>query len=587
MESTKMMKFHAMQERVDIKELAVQANLGRTTMIETLDKEKILSLCKEVAGLKAITAVCLYGSWVCGYARPDSDLDVLLVLDNYENGVKYEYKQLNNIHLAVLVVDRELFEHDVDAGDLGEFAAGRILTPYHPLLNPEYLWKQEVKLKKRVIKEALENLVLEYSKLATELLIEPVYFMLNYMYRRARIYPPLKYSYLGILREDLRDQNLALAMKGYLTALREMADDGLVRIVGNYVKIDETFLNATVKRKHGIAFILDSIEKATKAYIMPGYVGTLAPLTFAQELVTKLERELRTMSRSKRDLDDPREHLFLQTATGLITLREETTVADFVKKIATFGGASPTMVKRLGGVLNTVFLVQFQQDKASKIVAVKAFKDWAGYKWFPLALWTSGVQNFAIAGKERMSNEYTINRFLKRQGFSVPEIYHVSWKDKLLFLEYVKGVSIDKIVQRVMRSTISETEETLLRNVGEKIACVHRVGVALGDCKPENVILSTEGKIYLVDFEQASKTGNQVWDVAEFLFFSGFYAKRTTSRLIIRRVAESFIQGYLNAGGSVNNIRSVPTMNYRRIFSPFLSPATVEEISKACEQASP
>ncbi|MEM2851077.1 MAG: lipopolysaccharide kinase InaA family protein [Candidatus Bathyarchaeia archaeon] len=564
----------------------MQANLGRTTMIETLDKEKILSLCREVAGLKAITAICLYGSWVCGYARSDSDLDVLLVLDSYENGVKYQYKQLNNIHLAILVVDRELFEHDVDAGDLGEFAAGRILTPYYPLLNPDYLWQQEVKLKKRVIKEALENLVLEYSKLAAELLIEPVYFMFNHMYRRARIYPPLKYSYLGIVREDLRDRNINLAMKGYLTALREMADDGLVRIAGNYVKIDETFLNSIVKRKHGIAFILDSIEKATKAYIMPGYVGTLAPLTFAQELMTKLERELRTMNRPKRDLDDPREHLFLQTATGLITLREETTVADFVKKIATFRGASPTTVKRLGGVLNTVFLVQFQQDKASKMVAVKAFKDWAGYKWFPLALWTSGVQNFAIAGKERMSNEYTINRFLKRHGFSVPEIYYVNWKNKLLFLEYVEGIGIDKIVQKVMRDVISEAEETLLRNVGGKIACVHKVGVALGDCKPENVILSNNGEIYLVDLEQASKTGNQVWDVAEFLYFSGFYAKRTTSRPTIRRLSESFIQGYLNAGGSVNNIRNAATANYRRIFSPLLSLTTIEEISKACEQVS-
>jgi tRNA A-37 threonylcarbamoyl transferase component Bud32/predicted nucleotidyltransferase len=555
-------------------------------MVEALEKEKILALCKEIAGLKAITAACLYGSWVCGYARPDSDLDVLLVLDSYESGVKYQYEELDNIQLAVLVVDRELFEHDVEVCGLGEFAAGRILTPYYSLLNPDYLWQQEVKLKKRVIREALENLVLEYSKLATELLIEPVYFMLDQMHRRTRVYPPLKYSYLGILRGELRDRNIKLTMNGYLAALKELADDGLVRIVGNHVKINETFLDATAKRKHGIALILDSIEKATKTYVTPGYVGTLAPLTFAQELTTKLKRELRTMNRIKHDLDDPREHLLLQTATGMITLREETTIADFVKKNARFSKASQTTVKKLGGVLNTVFLVRFQQDETPKTVAVKAFKDWAGYKWFPLALWTLGIQNFAIAGKERMANEYSINRFLKRQGFPVPEIYHVSWKDKLLFLEYLEGKSIDKIVQNVMHGAISESEETLLRRVGGRIARVHRAGVALGDCKPENIILSNDGEIYLVDLEQASKAGNQVWDIAEFLYYSGFYAKLATPRSIIRRVSESFINGYVNAGGSINNIRTAAITDYRRIFSPFLSLATVEEVSKACEQAS-
>jgi len=564
----------------------MQENLGRNTMVETLDKEKILALCKEIAGLKAITAACLYGSWVCGYARPDSELDVLLVLDSYESGVKYQYKQLNNIHLAVLVVDTELFEHDVDIGGLGEFVAGRILTPYNSLLNPDYLWKQEVKLKKRVIREALENLVLEYSKLAAELVIEPVYFMLNQMHKCARVYPPLKYSYLGILREELRGRNTELTMRGYLTALREIADDGLVKIVGNHVKINETFLDEITKRKHGIALILDSIEKATKAYVTPGYVGALAPLTFAQELMAKLKRELRTMTRTTHDLDDPRKHLLLQTETGIVTLSEETPIADFVKKNATFGGASQTTIKKLGGVLNTVFLVQFQQDETPKTVAVKAFKDWAGYKWFPLALWTSGIQNFAIAGKERMSNEYSINRFLKRQGFPVPEIYHVSWKDKLLFLEYLEGKSIDKIVQKVMRDAISETEEILLRRVGGSIARVHRVGVSLGDCKPENVILSTDGEIHLVDLEQASKRGNQVWDIAEFLYYSGFYAKLATPRSIIRRASESFIQGYVDAGGPINNIRNAAAADYRRIFSPFLSLATIEEVSEACEQAS-
>jgi predicted nucleotidyltransferase len=40
-----------------------------------------------------VVSICLYGSRVAGYAKPDSDYDVLIVLEDYKPTVRYRYLQ--------------------------------------------------------------------------------------------------------------------------------------------------------------------------------------------------------------------------------------------------------------------------------------------------------------------------------------------------------------------------------------------------------------------------------------------------------------------------------------------------------------
>ena len=62
----------------------------------------ILDACNRVAGKSRIEAICLYGSRASGYAREDSDYDILLILAEYPNGVKYSYEKVDDNQLAIL-----------------------------------------------------------------------------------------------------------------------------------------------------------------------------------------------------------------------------------------------------------------------------------------------------------------------------------------------------------------------------------------------------------------------------------------------------------------------------------------------------
>src|SRR5919201_4814356 len=87
-------------------------------------------LSKLTKGHRRIIAACIYGSRVAGYARPDSDVDLLVVLENYPYVVKYVYFSESGIKLSALAVDRRALERDAKSAFLGEFVVGRLLHIY-------------------------------------------------------------------------------------------------------------------------------------------------------------------------------------------------------------------------------------------------------------------------------------------------------------------------------------------------------------------------------------------------------------------------------------------------------------------------
>ncbi|MEW6604759.1 MAG: nucleotidyltransferase domain-containing protein, partial [Thermoproteota archaeon] len=89
----------------------------------------------KVAKGRAVAAACIYGSRVAGYSRPDSDIDILVVLENYPYVIKYVYFTEQGAKLSVLAVDKKTLERDAKTGFLGEFVVGRLLHVYEPISN--------------------------------------------------------------------------------------------------------------------------------------------------------------------------------------------------------------------------------------------------------------------------------------------------------------------------------------------------------------------------------------------------------------------------------------------------------------------
>jgi hypothetical protein len=49
-------------------------------------------------------------------------------------------------------------------------------------------------------------------------------------------------------------------------------------------------------------------------------------------------------------------------------------------------------VEEFGGVLNDVYLIRAYAGGVEKKVLVKRFKNMSSMKWFPLSMWSVGVQ---------------------------------------------------------------------------------------------------------------------------------------------------------------------------------------------------
>ena len=549
----------------------------------------VLDVCKRIAGShkSRIVSACFYGPWVCGYADEKSDVHVLLVLSKIRSILKSYLKPLNRINAFILAVDQAAFEEDVKQGRLGEFTAEKITVPCEPLINEEYLRRQEVRAKKRIVLELLENIVLEFPALSHELLIQAEYFMYEAMMRRARVFLPVTYSFLNMLRRDVRKENVESMMRGYLEALDELAKEDQITVSNGHIKITKNLMNAIRRRKFRLPLFLKSFQRSALLHILTILPKMMRPLAYDEEVFMRSNRGVKA-EELVFQLEDPKKYLLIPTPLGFVTLSDETGIKDFVRKAVPGGEVLDMKIEEVGGVLNAVYLLTFQKNREKQKVKVKKFKNWYGFKWFPLALWALGTKTFAVLGRSRLEREYAVNKFLHSQGFPVPTILYFSPKQSLIFEDFIEGENLTKIIKRIISSRKEEVtaEAALVREVGRKIAEAHRLGVALGDCKPENIVVTKNGKTFFVDLEQATRdgNGNQAWDVAEFLYYSGHYVSPISPADSAVLIAKEFIRGYLEAGGRRETVRKAGSARYTKVFSIFTPPQVLLAVSNICKK---
>lgn len=323
--------------------------------------KKIFYACREVAKDRGLVSICIYGSQACGYARKDSDYDILLVMNKYTEGVRYFYKEIDDKQFAILAVDQKTLELDAEKGDLGDFVSGRLLSPYIPVLNPEYLRETEFTTKRRFAEEDLEDLVIEYGELSRGLIIKPEYLVLARMEKRSRVYLPLKYSYANMLRQDLKDNNMRIILSAYGRVFDDLAASGMVKIRGETITLSDSYVDSVLSYKilNKVINLIDFSKRAFYSYITHGKAGKVRLNVVAKELTSKIKREIQTTFNGQ-ELEDPKNHLFLKTEQGLINLNKKDAIIEKVREIK---GNKKVEVKTLAGALNEVYLVTIENEK--------------------------------------------------------------------------------------------------------------------------------------------------------------------------------------------------------------------------------
>ena len=551
--------------------------------------EQILNFCRHVAGSCQNTAACITGDYALGLSNTKTPVEVLLIIRDFQPRLMNYVKVFAQRNVIIFAVDKWIFERDVDRGFLGEALAGRMIFPFITLMNEDYLNNQDVRLKKRLILELLENLVLDFPELSYNFQIEPEYFMHETMMSRARLFPPMIHNLLNFMQKDVKNRNVKSVMPGYLEALRELEEEDTIAFLDGYVKISKKFMEKVENRKIRFLNLFKTAQRTLFNSLLGIFSKTLGFLSESRGSFLKFQGDIGENSKLIHQLEDPLRYLYIPTAQGLVPLSDKMDIEAFARKVLSRDEEAEIEIEKIGGVLNDVYLIRAVVNGDEKKVVAKRFKDWSSIKWFPLNLWALGTRTFAVLGRSRLERECAINQQLYSMGFDVPKILYVSHGERLVFMEYVDGEKLDKIIKRIADQKTAESvknELSVMNKVGEKFAEVHAMSIALGDTKPENIMVREKNdEICLLDLEQASRNGDKVWDIAEFLYYSGHHLPPFVGTHSAEVITKAFIEGYLRAGGDAKLVRKVGNPKYTKVFSIFTFPSIILAISNICRKA--
>jgi tRNA A-37 threonylcarbamoyl transferase component Bud32 len=543
----------------------------------------ILEFARHVAGQSKIAAVAQVDHFLTKPQNGRTTHEVMVVIRDFQPRLMSYLKTVKSKTVFVFAVDQWVFERDIDRGLLGEAIASKLVFPYQAFEGKEYLREREVELKQRLISEMLENLVINFPELANRIQILPQFFLYETFYNRLRVFPLLAYDLVDLI-ERLK-QNEAEALGSYTSALVLLEAQGKILHKDGYYFITKSFISKCQDPK----LRLVNLSKNMPRTLFTSFFGVFPQL---MNIVTQnTEAFLRTQKinwarpfEQASAFVDPQKYVFFPTAHGLVSLSEKIDIKGYTKKMLLKDENIDVTVQPVGGMLNDVYLIKAGERK----VLAKRFKDWSGFKWFPLSLWSFGARSFAVSGQARLAKECAISEFLSNEGFNVPKILHVSNAERLVFMEFIDGENLSQAIKGYSLSANDAAASTVLTtvtHVGETLAKVHLHGVTLGDTKPDNVLIKFNGEIFLIDFEQASQGGDKPWDIAVFLYYCGHYLQPFDSTEKAEAIAHAFIGGYLVGGGNVEDIHKAALAKYTRVFSIFTMPPIILAISNACKKA--
>jgi tRNA A-37 threonylcarbamoyl transferase component Bud32/predicted nucleotidyltransferase len=546
-------------------------NLQRLSPEET---EQLLEVADNVVGDGGrALAVAAYGSKVAGYARPDSDYDLIVVAKKFRGRIRYQYVR-SPVTAAALVVEADLLESDAVKASLGEFVSGRLLNVYEPLLNGDIIRKAEVESKKRVLAEEILEIGSQQGEFAQDLLIPLDYFLFDKLHKRALIYPPALYSYIKTYTCPSGQENRAFTLEGFAEAALSLQASGVLRIEATgdggipHIRILGEGLRSRAFAR--ILSLFNLTTRGVRQYAVHGYAGRVGLNVFKDEALSKVKR-MQEKVEPPPELEEPKRLIGLEE--GFVLPKTE----QMIERLAAISGlvAYTRKERSLGEIYTTARLLTLKAANGVEARFVfKHFADIRSMKWALLNVWSLS-RKFSMSPQARMHREYSACVVLRSRGVATPLIVGAVLDDKILVKEYIEGERFSDIVQEVLTGRSDETGT--IERFGEAMGAIHKAGFALGDSKANNVIV--RGDLFFTDLEQATEGGDQAWDIAAFVYYQ---AKLSFKEAGIKRVAEAFLVGYRRENG-VENIAKAKSPKYVAPFRPLTAPQMLKAVRESIE----
>src|SRR5512133_2634926 len=168
-------------------------------------------------------------------------VEVTIIIHDFPARLLSYLKIVKGKPVFFFAVDQWVFERDIDRGLLGEAIASKLVFRYHSLDGAAYLRQREMELKKRLVIELLENLVINFPELIQRIQIQPKYFMYEVFSSRIRVFPLLNYDIADLT--SCLVQNEQQILEGYNIALRQLEVEGKIRQQDGYITVTKKFID--------------------------------------------------------------------------------------------------------------------------------------------------------------------------------------------------------------------------------------------------------------------------------------------------------------------------------------------------------
>jgi tRNA A-37 threonylcarbamoyl transferase component Bud32/predicted nucleotidyltransferase len=542
---------------------------------------KIIDNCvNKIAKNNKIVGVCLYGSKVAGYSRPNSDFDIIVVLENYSFIVKYVYLKESKIEVSALLVDRQSLEKDATTAFLGEFVVGRLLHIYQPILNPDLFKRIETIYKKRVIIEEIFDIVRLNNILSTEISFPLDFIMFSKIKKRSILYPNALYSYYKIYNCENASRNIDFALDGYRRALNEILNEDKELLEKNP---SDNSLRISEKRilinKNGK---IDSLKLGKKlqdfsSYLIHVYAGRVTFRYAVKEAQSKIKRQKKHELNLPLFMSSPRDS-YCKLPEGILIFNSRRWL-DIIANNVSFQRYSISNKRRLGNVDSRTicFTLKNLDDNSHKMIVVKQYAKTKGVKWAALSVWTSQVRRFKVDPLFRLGNEYKALRYIRNLGLNTPTIESIILGKRLLVTEFIKGNSLADVIQYSLNENNEYNNIDLIKAAGEQIATIHNDKSTLGNIKPKNLIIRGSS-LYFTGVDQFGfHSGDPIWDIVQFICRG---LKQTTNSTVASKVVRGFLLGYSNELTAEYIKKLSRSKRYIESFYPLISPAVARSIKK-------
>lgn len=255
--------------------------------LDQTKKKILLNVLNKLVDFNKIDAIILYGSQVSGYATEKSDYDVIVLVSDYKKNIRYKYID-DEIQVSAIIVKTNLFINDAKNAHLGEFAIGRLLNPYLPIKGEALCKKIELIYKKRIMLEIINELHHRYGKDIIKLEIPVEYFLFEKLKRRAKLYPPVQYSYIKTYQGSVKEKNLQISCEIFIKGIKELEKENIVSFKNNSI------YNIKIEEKSKIKNSLSNAKRGIKHYIVHLYAGRISPKIAKRELFSKISRSKKT-----------------------------------------------------------------------------------------------------------------------------------------------------------------------------------------------------------------------------------------------------------------------------------------------------